>query len=100
MQGVLELRADRGPPVFASAFQGILIIAAGNVFEEVVDEVESAFSQKVEKIVPEGIPVLLQDAPHVILNLSSIVFHSKIVDCNSRLHVKVVISMLIVQLFQ
>lgn len=37
----LELRADRGPPVFASAFQGILVIAAGNVFEEVVDEVES-----------------------------------------------------------
>ena len=41
----LELRADRGPPVFASAFQGILVIAAGNVFEEVVDEVESVWAE-------------------------------------------------------
>lgn len=37
----LELGADCGPPVFASTFQSILVIAAWNVFKEVVDEVES-----------------------------------------------------------
>jgi hypothetical protein len=36
----LELRADSGPPVFASAFQGVLVVAAGDVFKEVIDEVE------------------------------------------------------------
>lgn len=42
----LELWADCGPSVFASTFQGILVVAAWDVFEQVIDEVESAWAER------------------------------------------------------
>lgn len=66
------------------------------MFKEVIDEVKSAFPEQVEKVISERVSVLFQDASDIILHLSCIVLHSKIVDCNSGLHIKVVISMLIV----
>lgn len=92
----LELRADCRPPGFASRFQGVLVVAAGDVFKEVIDEVKPAFPEQVEKVVSECVSVLFQDASDIILHLSCIMLHSKIVDCNAGFHIKVVISMLIV----
>lgn len=40
VQTDLELWADGGPPVFASAFQGVLVVAARDVFKKVIDEVK------------------------------------------------------------